>query len=575
MKQGAGSSARPLHGARVRVIRGRDARAVARAVRDYCEEGIALPTGPYRYPYAAVCALLRNTGLFTDPTGETATDPVLSPDALVDGLRELLARGALIGVLNADSIDASSACLLGRFAATAQLAVENGLNPGGLVLGTVGDLPPSLKFENAAIVDVADAPVPPAQTSSAAQHVLELVAGAPHPVTQAALRSASGLSAAHLQTALVELAAGEFVEIGERIGLGPAACTCEARTEWLGTPEVRLPLAALCVTRDRQLARHLGTECLQRGDHESAVFCFGFCELERAGEAIAYGHALACTGKIAPARQIFEQLEAEEFPQGEILALGKLGVLLAECNELKPTRADRLLKRVDSAASRAWRARMLVMQGKFDSAKNLLRRTTRNELERESRSTQLEHELALVACLRHANQGDKADKKLVELKPLYSSRAELRRLGLEVARLAALELDAGALRKCGGGAVLKEVLIPAPHLRSGVRSAQDVFAGLRAHGATLLAALEGEALVVVPPGALARPGLAAQVRGKLRRMREHPQAFSFGSEEFDGLGPFAGRSTFALQRKSGPMFVLFRPGLVPDVAQLLKEVDET
>lgn len=102
-----------------------------------------------------------------------------------------------------------------------------------------------------------------------------------------------------------------------------------------------------------------------------------------------------------------------------------------------------------------------------------------------------------------------------------------------------------------------------------------MFANLRAHGATLVAALEGESLVVVPPGALARPGLATQVRLKLRLMREHPEAFSFGCEEFDALGPFAGRSTLALQRGAGPMFVLFRPGHVPDVAQLLKEIGES
>lgn len=573
MKQGAAGVPRQTPGARVRVIRGGDACAVARAVRETVEDGIVLPAGPYRYPYAAVSALLRIAGSFVDPPGETTTDPVLSREPLVDGLRKLLARGNVISVTLADKLDAASAELLGRYAATAHLAVEHGLQPGGLVLGTLGELPSAFRFDSADIRDVEPQNAPKPKLSDDARHVLRLVAGAPHPVRQNILRAASGLAAAYLQTALVELAAGDLIEVGERIGLGPAAESGEACPEWQGTPEVFLPAAALSISGDPRLARQLGHAALQRGEFNTGVYCFGFTKSERVSDAIAYGRALAGTGKVEPAKAIFDELAKQDLPEVESTALGALGVLLAERGALKPQGADRVLKRFNNVTSRGWRIRLKVWQGQYDSARNLVRRTTREELEYAQPAVRLEHQLAIIAALRHSGQEAKVEKKLREAEELCTTRAERRRLGVDTARLAALDLDAPFLRDCGGAEVLKELLATSPGPEIRAHTPKEMFANLRVHGATLLAALEGESLVVVPPGALARPGLAAHVGSKLRRMREYPEAFSFGSDEFESLGPFAGRSTLALQRSGGPMFVLFRRGHVPDVAQLIKDMN--
>ena len=543
-------------------------------MREAVHDGIVLPKGPYRYPYSAVIALLRNAGLFHDPTGDTSTDLVISRDALADGLRELLARGTDVGIAIADNLDSASAELIAAFAATAQLAVEQGMKTPGLVCGTMGELPRPLRFDNAEVRNVEGEPVLTPKLSADARQVLGAIAGAPHPVAESSLRQATGVGGAYLQRALVELSSWNLVSVCERIGLGEAAAMSEPRAEWLGTPEVRLPLAALSTSREVQLARHLGHESLQRGEYESGVYCFGLCESDSPGDLLAYARVLVGAGRAAPAHEIFEQLRSEELPQADALSLGILGLRLAETGLIAPEEAERLLKRVKSTASKVWRARLQVYDGRDDSARNLLRRITREQLEKEPPKVRLEYELAMTACLRVAGQYTKAEKRLREAAELCTTRKDLRRIGIDDDRLAALDLDDSALRRSGGGAILKEVLVPQPVSEFSVRSPREMFASLRRHGATLLATLEGDLLVVEPPGALARPGLATQVRGKLRRMREHPQAFSFGSEEFEPLGPFAGRSALAVNRRDGPVFVLFKPGRIPDVSHLLEQMGE-
>ena len=129
-----------------------------------------------------VVIVLRRAGLFTDPGADTATDPVLRRDTLVDLLRPVLARGVRVGLTCANFIDHASTRLLRAFADTARLAVEHGLDASGLVLGTVGRLPPELRLEQAELRDVPGPPADSIRLTDDMQGVLSLVAAAPHPV---------------------------------------------------------------------------------------------------------------------------------------------------------------------------------------------------------------------------------------------------------------------------------------------------------------------------------------------------------------------------------------------------------
>ncbi|MCA8916814.1 MAG: hypothetical protein KDB90_15585 [Planctomycetes bacterium] len=585
MGQHAASPLRPPPGARAVVFRGDDASAVARAVREAAGDGFVLPVGPYRYPYAAVVQLLRDAGLYLDPAGETATDPVLSREALTDMLRTLLPRGVRIGILDATRLDRASADLLGALAATAQLATEYGFAASGLIIGAPAELPESLQLPKADIREVAAHAQPTPEPSSTAVRLLRLLMGAPHPVREESLAAVAALTQATLRSALNELAAAEMVETRARIGLGPAQISAEPLTgPWLESAETLLPCARLAVQPDPGQARHLAREAWQRGEPETAAYYFSLSGEDAGGAAddLLFGRALAATGAGASAREIL--LRHEDDPAG-ILDTAMLGAELAEQGEISMAHTEKLLRRAErtSAAplARAVRAKLLLKQGNADAARNLLRRTTKAELGACPPEVRLEHELAVIAATANG-----IERHLREAAACCTTRLQSRRLAavrllrdsdaeVLAAKLAAESLDAHALRlmsKDAISAALRHILEPiVPTERSLATDPAALFARLRAHGATVLAALIGDRLEIQPPAARTRPGLASQLEEKLLRLRARPQALSLGRDEFSGLGPFAGGSALVLFEygTAGPLIVVFRTAGLPMIEHLL------
>jgi hypothetical protein len=588
MGQHSSSRLQPPAGARIRVIRGGDACAVARAVRLAVGDGIVLPAGPYRYPYAAVVHLLRLAGLFQDPAGDTATDPVLTREALTDSLRLLLPRGVHIGVVGADCLDRASASMLGAFAETARLAARHGLRPSGLVLGAVGELPPQLQSEQAELLTVAGLPDPLPRLSPEALLLLALLKGAPHPVQESALLQAGGLPGPALRGALRELASAELAEPSFRVALGPAAARLELEPRaqaWLDTPEVWLPHARLAAGHDPALALHLGNQALQHDDPVVAAHCFALAGSGAVHDRVAHGLALARGGSPDAARALFDELRGAEPASAEVLQLGILAALLSEQGRLPQPEADALLRKAERAGApagaRAWRARLLAQGGANAAARNLLRRTRRAELEQQPPEIRLEHALAEAACLRGLGDPRGAANRLAQAAALCATRADMRRVAKAASdprelSLAAEDLDAAVLAAADPAearlalealfAATAPVAHPADELGA-------LFERLRAHGATLLAALVGEVLELHPPGAHAQPGLAARLEARLRMLRAFPQAVTVDRDELANLGSFSGHSALVLHShgSAGPLIAVFKGGNLPPLQSLLGE----
>jgi len=521
--------------------------------------------------------LLRRAGLFTDPGADTATDPVLRRDTLVDLLRPVLARGVRVGLTCADFIDHASTRLLRAFADTARLAVEHGLDASGLVLGTVGRLPPELRLEQAELRDVPGPPADSIRLTDDMQGVLSLVAAAPHPVNASSLKRLWRLGTGELDAALRQLAAVDLVEIGARIALGPAGqipADPESALRWRDTPEVRIPQARLAVCPEPGLAKHLAQEALSCGDADVAAHCFSLAGALAGREALLYAEALASSGRPGAANELFQQHKAEAPP----LQAGRVAALLAAQGLVGEDEAHALLRRAErggeATAARPVRAELLLGGGHGESAYNLLRRTTRQELESAPPSVRLRHLLAKARCSDNP-------KALQEAAIVCATRAERRQVArlagdpARMAKLAAEDLDAAALRKLPRD-VVRDALPGAftrhePISATTAKNPAGLFERLREHGATLLAALVGDELVLHPPGAAARPGLSAQLKTKLLGLREHPHAVAFGRDEFSTLGPFSGQSALVLRRvgEAGPVLVLFRASTLPDVSHLL------
>lgn len=586
MGQHSSSRLQPPAGARIRVIRGRDACAVARAVRLAAGDGIVLPAGPYHYPYAALVHLLRLSGLFHDPAGDTATDPVLTREALTESLCRLLPRGVRIGLVCADALDHASASILGAFAETARLAAELGLRSSGLLLGVVEELPPQLRSDQAELqaVDGCAAPLP--RLSPEALLLLGLLKGAPHPVQESALLQAGGLPGPALRGALRELAAAELAELGSRVALGPAAARLELEAQtlaWLETPEVRLPHARLAAERNPALALHLGHQALQRGDPEVAAHCFALAGSDAANDRVAHGLALASGGSPDAARVLFDGLRDAEPAGAEALQLGVLAALLSEQGRLPRDEADALLRKAEragaQAGARAWRARLLAQSGAYAAARNLLRRTRRAELERQPPETRLEYALAEAACLRGLGDPRGAARRLAQAAVLCATRAARRRVARAAAdprelSLAAEDLDAAALAAAPpeeARRVLAALFVSAAPAAETTDELGAMFERLRDHGATLLAALVGEVLELHPPGAQAVPGLAARLEARLRELRAFPRVVAVDRDELANLGPFAGQSALVLHShgEAGPLIAVFKGGSLPPLEHLL------
>lgn len=568
------------------VISGADACAVARAVQREVNAGIVLPAGPYRYPYAALVHLLRLAGLFQDPAGETATDPVLSREALTDLLRQLLPRGVRIGLVCADRLDHASAELLGAFAATARLALAHGLQACGLVIGTLGHLPEGLQGIEAELRSVPGNPEPSTQLSPEASRLLSLLAGAPHPVLETSLLQASGLPGPSARAALRELAAAELVDLQARLALGPATLRLDTEPEveaWADTPEVRLPHARLAVARDPMLALHLGRQALIHDEPELAAHCFAMAETSSAHDRLLEAVALVRSGAVDAGLAVLEQLRERALSGPDALQRGVLAALLAEHGRLPAATADALLRKAERAgatvASVAWRARLLVRQGAFGKARNLLRRTRRAELAQQPPDTRIEHALAEAACLAGLGDRRAAESRLQEAAAICTTRGSRRRLASVAAdsqavRLAADDLDATALAAAEPQAVRDALGGLFAEATSAIGSADDItalFDRLHAHGATLLAALVGEELELRPPAAHAHPGLAARLESKLRQIRAIPQAVVMAQEDLTGLGAFSGRSQLVLHSHgaAGPLLAVFKGGSLPPLERLL------
>lgn len=571
----------PTAGARAIVFRGDDAFAVAEHVRRVVADGLIVPAGPYRYPYAAIVELLRRAKLFSDPLGHTATDPVLRRETLTDLLRMLVRHGGRIGLLDADRLDHASAGLFGAFAKTARLAAEHGFDSTGLVLGTSGSLPSELQLESAEIHEVEAEPRPRPQLDAASTAILGLVAAAPHPVAESSLARLSVESLATLRSTLRRLATSELLELGPRIALAPGdaqAPDAAIAKQWLQTPEVQLPQARLAISGEPELAVHLALEALQADEADVAIHCFMRAGKLDAAAEMAFAEALARNGQPDAACKLFRR-RLDVLP---LLRAGVVAALLARAGSCPDETAEALLRRAErqgvAAAARPWRAGLMLRRGEAKSARNLLRRTTQAELSNAAPGVRMHHLATQAECMLLAGDETGAGKKFRAAATLCENRAQLRRVTRDPvagAQLAAEDLDADALRELPQ-AVVHEALQSAlpqtpPAVPQPSRSPAELYERLRDHGATLLAALVGDELMLCPPGAGARPGLAVTMEAKLRTLRGRPQVTKFAGDEFSGLGPYSGDSVLSLQSyaAAGPVIILFRNARLDNLDHLL------
>lgn len=572
-------------GARAIVLLGNDPCAVAAQVRELTGDGgITLPCGPYRFPYAALVDLLRRAGLFTDPPGETATDPLLRREPLVDQLRSLVRLGIRIGIQSAAALDKASVQVLRDFAEIARMTTEHGLDASGLVIGAAPELATEFRFPLADIRHVAADRQPVPQLDAISRETLMLITSAPQPVLRSSLAGVSSASPRELQSALVKLSAAEFIEVGDRIALGPGAVSSDASSvamNWLETPEVRLPQARLAVKHEDELALRIAREALANAEYDVAAYYFHRVTKPDANCDLLFAEALARLHRGEVARELFARSKSTASP----MQVGVVATLLADAGLLTDEEADACLRRAEREAkpveARALRASLKLNGGTGQAAYNLLRRTRKADLDSVAPNVRFEHELAFYRCLKHLGDKAGARKKLAASKEFCTTRFQLRRFAEHAddpflsACLAAEDLDAEGLRKFPSdviGASLKRVLPTRPelHVPTG-RSLSALHSRLVGHGVALVAALVGDGLEVHPPGAATRPGLAAFVESHLRRLRNDPQLVSFNHEEFSGLGPFSGKSLVTLHAyaNAGPVIVLFRETVPIELSNLL------
>jgi hypothetical protein len=452
-------------GARVVVFRGRDPACVTRAVRQVVGNGLMLPAGPYRYPYAAVVQLLREAGLFHDPAADTADDVILTRDALADLLWSILRRDARVGIPCADLLDYASARLLADFAALARIAVGHGYHAAGLALGTCGALPRCLQLDGADIREVSGKPAPAPVLSRAASRVLAVMQGAPHPVMESSLIAAADIGARATQAAMRELVSTDLLEVGCRVALGPSAVAAEAGVSvWLETPEIRMPPARLSIQPDAEQANRIARDAAGRGESELAVWCLTHVGPESVGAVLMLAEAAAHCGRMELAHALTAPLVNAELAPRETFGLAVVLALLVPPGLVAADMAESWLRAAERAGSavraRPLRAGLLLSAGRPKAAFNLLRRTTQAQLSREAGATVLEHEFAVVRCLHGLGDVVGAGRRLRKIAPLCITRAQRReraKLGmaidecefdLEFLSLSAAALDAVAL---GGG----------------------------------------------------------------------------------------------------------------------------
>lgn len=453
-------------GARTVVVRGEDPAAVARAVCKVVGNGPVIAAGPFRYPYAAAVQLLREAGLFHDPTADTADDPMITREALCDLLWVLLRRGVLIGVACADRIDHSSAALLADFAAVARIAVSHGWCAGGLVLGTCGDLPACLQIAGAEIRACPARPAPSPALSREALRVLSVLHAAPHPVAESSLVQAADIGARAAVAAIRELASADLVHLGGRISLGPSAEETESpAAPWLDTPEVRLPLVRLALQPGREQACGLARTAIARDEHDIAFWCMTRVEPESASDVLLLARAAIGSGRLQIAHGIAESLASAELSAADTAEFAKLQALLVHSglvsNEVARSWLRRAARVAPAVVVRPWRARLLAIADNPQAALNLLRRTTQAELDSVSTDARLQHELAVIRCLSLARDMEPAARRLRKIRPQCVTRAQRREcaaLGmavgdagseLEFARICAAGFDAESLHDVG------------------------------------------------------------------------------------------------------------------------------
>jgi len=554
---------RPPAGARMVVVRGPSHTHVAAAVRELVGGGPLAPAGPYRYPFAAVVQLLRESGLFQDPSTDSVPNPLISGEALRDMLWELMRRGGRCGFTCADGLDAASAALLRDYADVGRLAVAYGLEAGGTVMGSQGCLPAALQLPSAELRDVPDTAPPQARLSPRAARVLALIESAPHPVSPESLMQLAG---GDPSAALRELASAGMVDIGARLGLATPGLA-GPQAAWLETPETRLPLASLSVGGDASLARHLAEASLYCGDHEIAAYCAAWPGADPVVAALA---AARC-GRFQLAHAMLQQA-----PHADALRAGRVAALLVAPGLVSAQEADARLRAAERAghavAARAARATLLLETGSSTAAHNLLRRTTRAELEKSPPEVVLEHELVLARCTGKL-------RRPAETRLLCSTRRDHRQLARRTGEdllLAAADFDVAALQRANpqaaGAALAKMMSMPQPAPAASADPLATLFARLRERGATLLAARAAGRLVLHPAAAAARPGLAATMEARLARLAEMPGAVGFGRDEFARMGPYSGGSALVVREfgHAGPLIAVFRAGSLPEVRDLLR-----
>ncbi|KAA0217954.1 hypothetical protein EDM80_02015 [bacterium] len=527
------------------------------------ERHLALPAGPYRYPYAFALELAR---LAQGQEGAPVPDERgLRRADLAQALRRLVLSPTLISVPRLDWLDGPSQSMLSNLMELAALVERQGLNaPLRLIAGLPVDAaPPQCEF----LVRTARLLHPPAPP--ALQHllkapqrlVLSLLLASPAPLTVALLEAASGLTPRALNSAIAALAAAGLVDEGPRISASTAAAlpdadlarAREALLEGgaLDRPDARAALfAELGWTAPEQL--ELGHQALLASEPDVARFYFAPCA--RAPHALTEHQALlaaraqALAGFAAPPPELLHirapALQAERaalvqalFRQG-LLDAKEADVLLRAAARLAPPNQPDTLLRIHT-----WRAELILSRGRAASALKVLRRLNTASLEAAKPQTRAEYLFMAAKVARAQGRLDMARRNLASALGLsagHPSRLEMAlaalRWGLANAarqlieeslrvldaRAAAMALDADPRSASTLAGLLGAFDSGERRLAATAGTPREAFGLLEGRGATLMAYLEDGRMQVLPEAAALRPSLSVWLEACLLRAARFP-----------------------------------------------------
>lgn len=524
---------------------------------------LALPAGPYRYPYAFALELAR---LFHGHDGAPVPEERgLRHADLAHCLRPLVLSPTLISVPRLDWLDGPSQSILSDLTKMAALVEQQGLNaPLRVIAGLPVDAAaPGCEFliKTATILRVESPAMRQPSLKAPQRLALSILLASPAPLSLAALEAASGLTPRAVNSAVAALAAAGLADEGPRLsastaaGLGGGDLTRarEALLECgaLDRPDARAALLAeLGLASPEQL--ELGRQALHAGEAEVARFYFA--PAARTPHALTQYEALlaarALAGLAAPAADLLRTctpaLQAERaalshllFKQGSLDSREADAVLRAAARLTPRDRQDTLLR------IHTWRADLMLAKGRAAPALKVLRRLNRASVEAAQPQTQADYLFTVAKVARAQGRLAMARRNLESARRLAAcpaARLEMaqaalrwgikdaaRRLAEAAVRVldaqaAALAVEADPRSASTLASLLGAFDISEYKPDVAARTPQEAFLLLESRGATLMAFLEEGRMQVFPEVFLLRPALRAWLEACLLRAARHPAA---------------------------------------------------